>query len=97
MDACTIAGESTDAIVMDESPADERDIREACQRCVLFLFLDCFLLGDCVFILPCCSFQLCTIGRCFVHQTLSFIDKSSLVIVSVGLVELVPKDNISIL
>lgn len=100
MDACTIAGESTDAIVMDESPADERDIREACQRCVLFLFLDCFLLGDRVFILllyPCCPFQLCTPGRCFVHQTLSFTDKSSLVMVSIGLVELVPKHNISIL
>lgn len=40
MDACTITGESTDAIVMDESPADERDIREAFQRCALFLFLD---------------------------------------------------------
>ncbi|CAG10527.1 unnamed protein product [Tetraodon nigroviridis] len=33
-------GESTDAIVVDESPADERDIREACQRCVSALFLD---------------------------------------------------------
>lgn len=47
MDACTIAGESTDAIVMDESPADERDIREACQRCVLFLF---FLIASCLVI-----------------------------------------------
>lgn len=41
MDACTATttGESTDGIVMDESTADERDMREAFQRCVLFLFL----------------------------------------------------------
>lgn len=70
-----------------------RFARGACS----FFFLDCLLLGDGVFILPRCSFQLCTPGRCFVHQTLSFMDKSSLVMVSVGLVELVPKDNISIL
>lgn len=64
MDAGSITGESTDAIVMDESPADERDIREACQRCVLALFLDCWLLwcpwlwlGDRVFALLCCSRQ----------------------------------------
>ncbi|XP_070699057.1 protein dispatched homolog 2 [Pempheris klunzingeri] len=31
MDACSIIGESTDAIVMDDSPTDEREIQEACQ------------------------------------------------------------------
>ncbi|XP_071354148.1 protein dispatched homolog 2 [Trachinotus anak] len=31
MDARSIIGESTDAIVMDDSPTDERDIQEACQ------------------------------------------------------------------
>ncbi|TNM95404.1 hypothetical protein fugu_016487 [Takifugu bimaculatus] len=31
MDACTVTAESTDAIVMDESPTDERDIREGFQ------------------------------------------------------------------
>lgn len=37
MDACSVIGESTDAIVMDDSPEDEREIQEACQRWV-FLF-----------------------------------------------------------
>lgn len=36
MDACSIIGESTDAIVMDDSPTDEREIQEACQRWVSF-------------------------------------------------------------
>ncbi|KAM9341499.1 protein dispatched homolog 2 [Symphorus nematophorus] len=31
MEACSIIGESTDAIVMDDSPTDEREIQEACQ------------------------------------------------------------------
>ncbi|XP_067335131.1 protein dispatched homolog 2 isoform X3 [Channa argus] len=31
MDVCSITGESTDAIVMDDSPTDEREIRDACQ------------------------------------------------------------------
>ncbi|KAM6912706.1 protein dispatched homolog 2 [Xenentodon cancila] len=31
MDACSVIGESTDAIVMDDSPVDERDIQQACQ------------------------------------------------------------------
>ncbi|XP_068582582.1 protein dispatched homolog 2 [Cebidichthys violaceus] len=31
MEACSIAGESTDAIVMDAPPADERGIQEPCQ------------------------------------------------------------------
>ncbi|XP_071760357.2 protein dispatched homolog 2 [Centroberyx gerrardi] len=31
MDACSIIGESTDAIVMDDSPTDEREIQEASQ------------------------------------------------------------------
>ncbi|XP_054470601.1 protein dispatched homolog 2 [Anoplopoma fimbria] len=31
MEACSIIGESTDAIVMDDSPTDERGIREPCQ------------------------------------------------------------------
>ncbi|KAM9842766.1 protein dispatched homolog 2 [Aulostomus maculatus] len=31
MDACSTTGESTDAIVMDESPTDGREIQEACQ------------------------------------------------------------------
>lgn len=37
MDACSIIGESTDAIVMDDSPTDEREIQEACQRWVFVL------------------------------------------------------------
>lgn len=32
MDACSIIGESTDAIVMVDSPVEEKEIREACQR-----------------------------------------------------------------
>lgn len=39
MDARSIIGESTDAIVMDDSPTDERDIQEACQRWVVLFFL----------------------------------------------------------
>lgn len=38
MDACSIIGESTDAIVMDDSPTDEREIQEACQRWVVVFF-----------------------------------------------------------
>ncbi|XP_035465860.2 protein dispatched homolog 2 [Scophthalmus maximus] len=34
MDACSTIGESTDAIVMDDSPTDERDIQEACQSAI---------------------------------------------------------------
>lgn len=35
MEACSTIGESTDAIVMD-SPTDEMEIHEACQRWVCF-------------------------------------------------------------
>lgn len=42
MDACSIIGESTDAIVMVDSPVDEKEIREACKRwVVVFFFLVC--------------------------------------------------------
>lgn len=37
MEACSIIGESTDAIVMDESPTDEMGIQEAYQRWVVFV------------------------------------------------------------
>lgn len=43
MDACSIIGESTDAIVMVDSPVDEKEIREACKRWVVvfsFLFVE---------------------------------------------------------
>jgi len=35
MDACSIIRESTDAIMMDDSPEDERDIQQAGQRWVI--------------------------------------------------------------
>lgn len=35
MEAGSIRGESTDAIVTDDSPTDEREIQEACQRWVV--------------------------------------------------------------
>lgn len=43
MDACSIIGESTDAIVMVDSPVDKKEIREACKRWVVvfsFLFVE---------------------------------------------------------
>lgn len=43
MDACSTIGESTDAIVMDDSPIDEKEIQEACQRWVFFLSVDFFV------------------------------------------------------
>lgn len=43
MEACSRIGESTDAIVMDESPTDERDIQQACQRWVFIFFACCYL------------------------------------------------------
>lgn len=60
MDACSRMGESTDAIVMDDSPTDEREIQEICQRWVFvivwFLVLTSFSCG----IWEYCSLQLWT-------------------------------------
>lgn len=61
MDACSRMGESTDAIVMDDSPTDEREIQEVCQRWVFvivwFLVLPSFPFGQWEY----CSLQLWTI------------------------------------